>query len=443
MNRRHILQQIVREQKFGCAAAICSVCSAHPLVIEAAIDKGVADGSVVLIEATANQVNQYGGYTGMKPDDFSRFVRRIAHERGLPPDRLILGGDHLGPLVWQKEDESTALPQAAELIRQYVLAGCSKIHIDTSMRLGNDAPDQRLPVRIGAERAARLAQTAAAAFADRQANEGPEIDSPVFVIGSEVPIPGGSQTDEALQVTTTDDLRATISGFQEAFANQGMSRIFAQVIAVVVQPGVEFGDSKIHAYDRIAARQLSRYMQSQPGLVLEGHSTDYQQTDHLRQMAEDGVAILKVGPALTFALREGLLALEHIEKALSVVDEQSDKDEQVALSHFAATLDEAMLRNPVYWQNHYHGSEAEQRLARLFSLSDRCRYYLGEADVVAAVDRLLHNLRQQTIPLALLSQYLPDQYRLVRENLLLPEPRELLKSKVRQEIARYPAFQAQ
>ena len=437
MNKQHILQQIVREQKSGCPAAICSVCSAHPLVIEAAIDKGVADGSVVLIEATANQVNQYGGYTGMKPDDFGRFVRRIARERGLPPDRLILGGDHLGPLVWQKEDESTALPQAAELIRQYVLTGCGKIHIDTSMHLGNDPRDQRLPILTGAERAARLAQAAADAFADRQINEGPEADSPVFVIGSEVPIPGGSQTDEALQVTATDDLRATISGFQDAFARQGISRIFAQVIAVVVQPGVEFGDSLIHAYDRTAARQLTRYMQSQPGLVLEGHSTDYQQTDHLRQMAEDGVAILKVGPALTFALREGLLALEHIEKALSA------ENRQVVLSHFAETLDEAMLRNPVYWQNHYHGSEAEQRLARMFSLSDRCRYYLGEADVAAAIDRLLYNLRPQIIPLPLLSQYLPDQYRLVRENLLLPEPRELLKSKVRQEIARYPAFRAQ
>ena len=103
MSKLPVLKQLVREQKAGQAAAICSICSSHPLVIEAAIDQGVQDGSIVLIEATANQVNQYGGYTGMKPADFSRMVRRMVAEHGLPADRLILGGDHLGPLVWQKE----------------------------------------------------------------------------------------------------------------------------------------------------------------------------------------------------------------------------------------------------------------------------------------------------------------------------------------------------
>ena len=436
MSKLPVLKQWVREYKTGRAAAICSICSSHPLVIEAAIDKSVQDGSTVLIEATANQVNQYGGYTGMKPADFSRLVRRMAARRGLPPDRLILGGDHLGPLVWQNESEPAAMTQAEELIRQYVLAGYSKIHIDASMYLGTDSRDRKLPVQISAERAARLARAAADACAVRKNEEGSEYTAPVFVIGSEVPIPGGAQDEETLQVTSVADLHETLSSFRSAFTSQGLSSLFSQVIAVVVQPGVEFGDSTIHAYDREAAGDLIRYMHGQSDLVLEGHSTDYQRTEHLQQMAEDGVGILKVGPALTFALREGLLALEHLEKALFA---SAAPD---SLSHFAATLDRVMLRKPEYWKNHYHGDEDAQRLARLFSLSDRCRYYLGEIEVAAAIDRLVQHLSDQPIPLPLLSQFLPEQYWLVRADQLRPEPLELLKNKVSREIGRYPAFRA-
>lgn len=436
MSRHSILKQLVRDQKDGKAAAICSICSSHPLVIEAAIDQGAQDGSIVLIEATANQVNQYGGYTGMKPADFSRMVRRMAAERGLSPERLILGGDHLGPLVWQKEDEAQAMNQAEELIRQYVLAGYSKIHIDASMHLGTDPRDRKLPVPLSAARAARLARVAADAFMIRQNAEGPACQAPVFVIGSEVPIPGGAQEeeDETLQVTTVTDLQETLRAFRTAFAEQGVSALYDQVIAVVVQPGVEFGDSTIHAYNRESASDLVRFMRGQPGLVLEGHSTDYQITGHLQQMAEDGIAILKVGPALTFALREGLVALEHLEKALFP---STTAD---SLSQFSAILDRVMLRQPGYWKNHYHGDEDAQRLARLFSLSDRCRYYLGDDEVVAAIDRLVQHLSEQPIPLPLLSQFLPEQYWLVRGGQLRPEPLELLKSKVKCEIGRYPAF---
>ena len=435
MSNMPVLKHLVQQQKAGRAAAIASICSSHPLVIEAAIDQGVQDGSIVLIEATANQVNQYGGYTGLKPADFGRMVQRIAAERGLPTERLILGGDHLGPLVWQKEPEDTAMAQAEELIRQYVLAGYSKIHLDASMLLGSDPSDRKLPVQLSADRAARLARAAADACAVRQQEAGPGYQAPVFVIGSEVPIPGGAQEqDEILQVTTTADLDETLRCFRAAFASQGIASLFDQVIAVVVQPGVEFGDSTIHAYDRAAASELVQYMQTVPSLVLEGHSTDYQRTEHLQQMAEDGVGILKVGPALTFALREGLVALEHLEKALFPTADSG------SLSRFTATLDRVMLQKPGYWKNHYHGDEDAQRLARLFSLSDRCRYYLGEAEVAAAIDQLVHHLSGQPIPLPLLSQYLPEQYWLVRSNQLRPEPLELLKSKVRQEIGRYPAF---
>ena len=83
---------------------------------------------------------------------------------------------------------------------------------------------------------------------------------------------------------------------------------------MVVQPGVEYGDDHIFDYDRAAAAELSRFITTQPGLVYEAHSTDYQTPAALRALVEDHFAILKVGPALTFAYREAVFALELIER---------------------------------------------------------------------------------------------------------------------------------
>ncbi|HAL74289.1 MAG TPA: tagatose-bisphosphate aldolase, partial [Clostridiales bacterium] len=279
---------------------------------------------------------------------------------------------------------------------------------------------------------ALLAESAAAAFSIRQ-QEDQTAEPPVFVIGSEVPVPGGSTHEETLQITRVQDLNETLACFRAAFAAQNQLQSYAQVIAVVVQPGVEFGSYEIHDYDRASAQDLCTYMKNQPSMVLEGHSTDYQRTDRLREMAEDGIAILKVGPALTFALREGLIALEHIEKTLYADDESSN------LSYLARTLDLTMRQNPQHWLSHYPGNEQSQRLSRIFSLSDRCRYYLGEHEIISSISRLMHNLRVRNLPLPLVSQYLPDQYRLIRQGQLIVDPEALLVSKIRCEISRYPS----
>lgn len=91
------MKEIIARHKAGEHLGICSVCSAHPLVIEAALRFDLHTNNSVLIEATSNQVNQFGGYTGMQPADFRDFVYAIAREVGFPLERLILGGDHLGP----------------------------------------------------------------------------------------------------------------------------------------------------------------------------------------------------------------------------------------------------------------------------------------------------------------------------------------------------------
>lgn len=414
------LRQILKEMKAGRPCGIPSFCTANDIVIEACMEEARKTGSPVLVEATANQVNQFGGYTGMKPADFRDFVYGIADRIHFPREGIILGGDHLGPLIWSSLPEKEAMDRAEELVRLFVLAGFTKIHLDTSMKLGDDSKDGRLSDETIAGRGARLYRASIEAYEELR-KEHPEAERPVFIIGSEVPIPGGAQeAEDSITVTSPENLSATIEAYRKAFSDEGMEDAFSDIIAVVVQPGVEFGDSDVFMYSREKASRLTAYASSIDSIMLEGHSTDYQSAECLRMMVEDGVGILKVGPALTFALREGLYSLSLIEKLL-LKEGRSD---------FIEVLEKAMLEKPSSWQKHYHGSDEEKRIKRMFSYSDRCRYYLTDPAVKEAIDTLIRNIDSIQIPMGMLHQFMPRQYRKVRDGLIGPDARSLLKDSV-------------
>lgn len=424
MTNKHPLKDLVEKQKNGIPEGIYSACSANEYVIEAAMERALLAKTYVLIEATANQVNQFGGYTGMKPVDFRDFVYSIAKKITFPFEKIILGGDHLGPLTWKNEPENTAMEKSLELIRQYVLAGFTKIHIDTSMHLGDDCMACQLSTRVIAERGAILCRGAEDAFRELIISN-PTAVRPVYIVGSEVPIPGGSQDeDEGIQVTKVLDFENAVDAFKQAFLRYNLSSAWENVIAVVVQPGVEFGDETIHEYSREGAQELSMALKKYPGIVFEGHSTDYQTPKSLKEMVEDGIAILKVGPALTFAMREGLFALSNIETELFRFNPEVEQ------SNFITILDSVMARNPQNWIKHYHGNPAKIRYARKYSFSDRCRYYLPVSEVKSSIDLLIKNLKSVEIPLALINQFLPIQYNKVRRGILKKDPESLLKDRI-------------
>ncbi len=405
------LDFIVAAQKFGEPRGIASICSAHPLVLEAALRHGREYGKPVLIEATCNQVNQFGGYTGMTPEDFARQVGELAERVGLPREHLILGGDHLGPLPWAREPTEVAMGKAADLVRAFVRAGFTKIHLDCSMPLGGETG---VTLETIAWRTAQLARVAEEAAEERRS-------ALRYVIGSEVPPAGGARAEEEPPpVTRPEDVAETIEAMQRAFLSMGLEAAWERVIALVVQPGVEFGHEVIYEYDRAAAAPLARFIEGVPGLVYEAHSTDYQLPRALRAMVEDHFAILKVGPALTFALREAVFALAHIEAALGLEPP----------SGICEAFETAMLSNPDHWRKYYRGDPQSQKLARQYSLSDRIRYYWTVPEIQVAFQRLMRNLGDRPIPLGLLSQYLPDEYRKVRLGELRNHPRELLLGKV-------------
>ncbi len=401
------LMNVVKLQKSGYPAGIYSACTANRHVLKAVMQRAAESGIPALIEATANQVDQHGGYTGMTPVMFVKYVEDIAKEMNFPMEKIILGGDHLGPLTWANKPEQEAMLLAEELVRQYVLAGFKKIHLDTSMRLLDDDAFVPLSDTVIARRGARLCAVAELAYNERL-RVFPDAEAPVYIIGSEVPIPGGAQEhEEGIKVTSPEDCKTSLAAFEKAYCDIGLAEAWKRVIAIVVQPGVEFGDSDVFVYDRKAAVDLIASLRDWPQGVFEGHSTDYQPKEALRAMVEDGVAILKVGPALTFGLREALFSLEKMEKELYF-------GKSCHFSNFQEVFEQAMLDEPQNWQKHYHGNAWELHFARRFSYSDRARYYLPNNEVDNSIHLLIKNLNQVRIPMTLLSQYMPLQYQAVR-----------------------------
>ncbi len=417
------LLRMVEANLGGEPTGLYSICSANRFVLDAGISQARLDGTILSVESTSNQVNQFGGYSGMTPAEFARFVRRVALDMGFPTGKITLGGDHLGPHVWRREPASVAMAKACELVRSCVLAGYVKIHLDTSMRCADDPGEEgsTLGEEKVTERAAELCRAAEEARAGLPAGSA----APLYVIGTEVPPPGGeTSAAHGLAVTRAEDALRTIELTREAFLSRGLESAWERVIALVVQPGVEFGDTSVVEYNPEKARHLSSCIGQCGHLVFEAHSTDHQRPRALGQLVRDHFAILKVGPWLTFAFREAVFALAEIERELL------SQRKGVTLSCIREVLDRAMRDNPEWWEGYYRGDEDTQRLARKYSYCDRSRYYWPRPEVAEAVERLLANLSDTPVPMTLLSQYLPAQYEGVREGSITGAPRSLIRSKI-------------
>ena len=422
------LQEMIHRNRRGEKVGVYAVCSAHPSVIATAVRQAVEDESVLHIESTSSQVNQFGGYSGQTPSQFAKFVHCVAQSAGLPRERVLLGGDHLGPYPWRGEPAAVAMDKACELVRACVLAGYSKIHLDASMACADDK--KSLHERTVAQRAAILCRAAESAFNDLP----PGSSSLLYVIGTEVPAPGGeSAAGTPPAVSSANQIHHTLELFHAGFAEQNVTAAWDRVIGLVVQPGVEFGENVIFDYDRQKASALSSALPMDPALVYEAHSTDYQRPSALAQMVEDHFAILKVGPWLTFAFREVVFALSAIER------EWLAHRKGVHLSQVREALEAAMLRNPVYWRSYYRGNEDERRFARIYSYSDRCRYYWGDATVQQELTKLRANLDASSPPLTLVSQYLPKEYEAIRSGRLRANSEDMIQEHIRAVLRVYAA----
>jgi D-tagatose 6-phosphate 4-epimerase len=199
-------------------------------------------------------------------------------------------------------------------------------------------------------------------------------------------------------------------------------------VAVVVQPGVEFGYDQVALYEPNKARGVTAILECESRILFEAHSTDYQPAALLKALVDDGFAILKVGPALTFALREALYGLDRI---------ASERNPFRAERSLETTMERVMLVDPTHWQGYYHGQPHETRLLRHFSYSDRIRYYWPTPVAKAAVAELIAELDAEPIPETLISQFLPRCYEAVRERTIAPTARALVAASIRLALCPY------
>jgi D-tagatose-1,6-bisphosphate aldolase subunit GatZ/KbaZ len=381
------------------------------------------NGESLVLEATSNQVNQDGGYTGLQPRDYLVLVHKIADKTGLPHDRIILGGDHLGPNCWQHLSAEEAMHKSDTLIHDYVEAGFRKIHLDCSMSCADD------PVPLGddlvAQRAARLCAVAEKAWASAGG------EAPVYIIGTEVPVPGGAHEGlDELTPTSVEAATLTIDIHKAAFLKVGLDKVWPRIIGLVVQPGVEFDHHKIIAFQPKRAEVLSQYIDQQPLMVYEAHSTDYQSAAHLADLVRGHFAILKVGPWLTYAMREACWSLDQIEKEWIEANDRADLKQ---------TLLDVMRNNPVYWKKYYSEDNKSQALDCQYSLSDRIRYYWPHPAAEKALTKLIENLDNNPAPLTLISQYMPNQYQAIVAGEIKNETKELIFHKISEVLAKYSA----
>lgn len=401
--KNHI-QELVELYKAGQPIALPSYCTGNERVIEAILSYYKNKRNFVLLEATANQVNQFGGYTGRKPIDYKNMVLALAEKVGMDPNRILLGGDHLGPLIWCNEPEKEAMRKAVELVKLFVAAGYQKIHLDTSMKLVDDSPNEPLSKEKIAQRGAILFKACEEAFEELKQIHADAVH-PVYIIGSEVPIPGGGSGEEVedASVTKVDEFNATIQAYEKEFERQGISDAFDHIIGIVVQPGVEYDNDNVVEFDPLKAKQLADAIKSQGHIVFEGHSTDYQTPEKLKEMAKYGIFVLKVGPALTLSYREALTGMENILHTM------------LGYHGFTDTLLQAMNLDNHNWFKHYHKSRP-LAVYQKYSFSDRCRYYLDVPEVKQEIQHLKKLFDNSKIPLFLIHQYLPLQYYKLRNH---------------------------
>ncbi|QPC91791.1 class II D-tagatose-bisphosphate aldolase non-catalytic subunit [Mesorhizobium sp. INR15] len=379
------LKSFIRRNRAGQPVAVPSVCSSHPDVIAASAMLAHEYDVPLLIEATSNQVNQFGGYTGMRAADFIGFVSGICAKAGLPRDQIIFGGDHLGPQVWRAEAADTAMAHARELLKSFVEAGFTKIHLDCSEGCRGEAA--QVSDAVSAERTAALAKVCE--------ENAPDAGSLSYIVGTEVPPPGGARAgDDGIVATSPDSARATLAAQRGAIERHVSGKAWDRVIGLVVQPGLEFSANDVHRFDSGAPDLLSAVLTDHPHLAFEAHSTDYQRPDVFPELARRHFAILKVGPALTFAYRQAIYALDHIGAWYGSSDRRNP---------LPATMDALMLAESAHWAKHYTGSAAEVHRLRHFGYADRIRYYWPKAE--GAVRAVIGGLEQTSPEPPLIEQY--------------------------------------
>lgn len=378
------LRQIVEANRGGDAVGVPAYCTAQAEALRAVFADYAHDDEPVLIEASANQVNQFGGYSGMTPAGFRNFIDILAAGEGVDPGRVILGGSHLGPYPWRHESAAVAMQKAEQLVVACVEAGFDKLHLNTGIGCTDEGPPGN---DVVAERTARLAAAAEAAAGGRPL---------LYVLTAGAVAPGGETGSlEHLAITTEASAEKSFEQYEAAFSEIDLHTALDRVIAVVAQPGASFDNERIFGFEPARVAGLGETILGIPGAAFEAASADYQTEAALAAMVAAHFAILKVGPELTFAFRQAVVAMAHLENYLPG-----------HRSNLLSIIEDEMAYDAADWRDYLANDERAPAL-RLFGLSDRVRYFWARPRIASGLQQLLANIDASRPDPGLVAQFVP------------------------------------
>lgn len=317
----------------------------------------------VLLECTSNQVNQFGGYTGLNPREFNKKVKSLNSEIKIRKENIILGADHLGPLPWKNFDKKKAFLNAKQLLRLIVKENFTKIHLDTTIKCRND---KNLNLEEIRSRFLELFNI----IPKRKLNK------IYFVAGSEVPFAGGGDFNQ--NISKLEDIKNDYLIYDSAINFNKSQKEFA----LVIEPGMSFTNNKVFKPKIKNLKKIIKFSRKKR-IFFEAHSTDYQKMNVLKKLVKANFKFLKVGPELTFKYHDSLKFMLNLEKKIIPKNDLSKLNEN---------LKKIMNKNKKYWKSYYKGSISKINYLKFNSKLDRIRYYWSDKLIEKSKKKLFKNI---------------------------------------------------
>lgn len=338
-----------------------SLCSSNFDVLKLSMIFAKYNDLPLLIESTSNQVNQFGGYTYLKPRQFYKKLKDLAKKIKFK-NNFYIGADHLGPLPWKNLNDHVAMKNSIKLFKDVVNSGYNKIHIDTGIKLKND--------KILSKK--KIIQRCEKIFNSISKKK---LNNIFFVFGTEVPVAGGgtlynSKTTSLASIK--DDLKY-YSKLQKSFS-------------LVIEPGLGFNNSKVFDL-KIKYFKKKKILSRLSNFSYEAHSSDFQNSLALKKLVKNNFKFLKVGPELTFFYMRAIMQMHKIENMNNFKKK----------SNIRKIISAEMNRDNKYWVNYYHGSKKKIEYLKFNSLLDRSRYYWSKKNITKSLRLLKQNINSLDI----------------------------------------------
>ena len=339
-----------------------SFCSSNFDVLKSIMIFAKYQNFPVLIESTSNQVNQYGGYSGLKPFQFEKKIRRLAKFIKLNNKSLMIGGDHLGPLPWKDLDEATAMKNSKKLVKDCLKAKYEKIHIDTAIICRGEKKIDRHTV-------IQRCDEILSVFSKK------DFDNVFLVIGTEVPFAGGGHAIKS-SPTTFESIKEEIDLYSTILKKK-------KKFALVIEPGIGFGNfSVIQAKLKNFGKRL--IFSKKNNFVYEAHSSDYQKISSLKKLVKNNFKFLKIGPELTYFYAKSIFKMEEFEK----------KSYKNNFSNIKNIILKEMKNNNSYWIDYYKAKKKKLDNLKFNSYLDRLRYYWSSKNILNSKKKLFININK-------------------------------------------------